>query len=134
MTRQLLALIWMCVAATGAAAKPACYDPKDAQDEMECLSAEMDKAGKKLADYLSAAKARIAADEIKGIKLDAAQAEWLRYRTAHCRDVYQYWIDGTYRDRASAQCVLDLTRARTRDIWSAYLTYVDSTPPLRPEP
>lgn len=131
----MVALVWMCgVAASAVAAKPVCHDSKDNVADIDCMSAEVDKAGEKLADYLATAKEHIATNKTQGISLDAAQAEWLRYRAAHCGDVYQYWIDGTYRHRASAQCMLDLTRARTRDIWSAYLRFRDSTAPLRPEP
>jgi uncharacterized protein YecT (DUF1311 family) len=98
------------------------------------MSAEIDKADKTLREYLEAAKERISRDKITGLNLDATQAEWSRYRTMHCGDVYQYWAEGTYRYRASAQCQIDLARSRTHDIWAAYLTFVDSTPALLPEP
>jgi uncharacterized protein YecT (DUF1311 family) len=98
------------------------------------MSAEIDKADKALRGYLDAAKERLSRDKVKGLNLDAAQAEWSRYRTMHCGDVYLYWVEGTYRYRASAQCQIDLARSRTHDIWAAYLTFVDSTPALLPEP
>ena len=31
-------------------------------------------------------------------------------------------------------CMIEATRARTHDIWTDYLTYVDRTPPVLPEP
>ena len=137
MRRQLVALVWLgsvAASATATAAKPVCDDSKNNAEDKQCMAAEVEKAHEKLADYLAVAKERIATQKIQGVDLDTAQADWLRYRTAHCRDVYQYWIEGTHRHRAGAQCVLELTQTRTRDIWSAYLTFADSTPPLRPEP
>lgn len=121
-------------AATAAPEELLCRDAKNTIEDIKCMSAEVDKANKTLREYLDAAKERIARDKITGPNLDATQAEWSRYRTMHCGDVYQYWAEGTYRYRASAQCEIDLARARTHDIWAAYLTFVDSTPALLPEP
>ncbi len=98
------------------------------------MSAEAEKADLKLAKYLEAAKERIAKDKTNELSLDDAQKAWLNYRSLQCGDVYKYWIQGTYRYRASLQCQIDLTHERTHDIWSAYLTYVDSTPAILPEP
>lgn len=111
-----------------------CRDSKNTVEETECMSAEIKKAENKLADYMSAAKGKVAEDKSIELQLDAAQKAWLTYRDAQCGDVYRYWVHGTYRYRASAQCMLDLTQERTHDIWAAYLTYVDSTPPVKPEP
>lgn len=122
------------VMTTAAAAKLLCHDSKNTVEDTKCMSAEIDKADKTLREYLDAAKERISRDKITGLNLDATQAEWSRYRTLHCGDVYQFWADGTYRYRASAQCQIDLARTRTHDIWAAYLTFVDSTPALLPEP
>jgi len=122
------------VAGTASASEMLCATAQNTVDETKCMSAEIDKADRTLREYLDAAKARISRDQIKGLYLDAAQAEWSRYRKLHCGDVYQYWVDGSYRYRASAQCQIDLARSRTHDIWAAYLTFVDSTPALLPEP
>lgn len=118
-----------------ASAKDAvCDDPKNTVEEMQCLSAAQATADAKLASYLAAAKKRIAADNTIKLNLDKAQNAWQAYRAAQCGDVYSFWGQGSYRNRASAQCALDLTGQRTLDIWSAYLTFVDSTPPVLPRP
>ena len=111
-----------------------CHDQKNDMEDMACMSAEAEKADKKLAKYFEAAKARIASDTSIRLSLDDAQKAWLNYRSLQCGDVYKYWLDGTYRYRASLQCQIDLTQERTRDLWSAYLTHVDSTPPILAEP
>ncbi|MGB9109794.1 MAG: lysozyme inhibitor LprI family protein [Telluria sp.] len=135
MSKRVIAAVSIFIlAATPAAAEQLCPDSKSTVDDTKCMSAEIDKADSILKAYLEAAKERISRDKIAGLNLDAAQAEWSRYRTMHCGDVYQYWAEGTYRYRASAQCQIDLARSRTHDIWAAYLAFVDSTPSLLPEP
>ena len=116
------------------AAEPLCLQAKNTVEDTQCLSGELDKANKVLAEYLNTARERIAKENSAKPQLDASQDAWLRYRLAQCGDVYTYWQAGTYRYRASLECEIALTRSRTRDIWSAYLTYFDNTPPLRPEP
>jgi uncharacterized protein YecT (DUF1311 family) len=134
MKNYLIAVSILGFASTAAAAQPLCRDAKNTVEDTNCMLAESGKADKVLQHYLEAAKERLSRDKVRGLSLDAAQAEWSRYRTMHCGDVYQYWVDGTYRYRASAQCEIDLARSRTHEIWAAYLTFVDSTPPLLPEP
>jgi uncharacterized protein YecT (DUF1311 family) len=99
-----------------------------------CLQAKIDEANARLAKYLATAQARIDKDFGSRPDLKAAQAAWVRYRELECGDLYQFWAQGTYRVLASAQCELRLTRQRTHEVWRAYLTYMDSTPPLLPEP
>jgi len=135
MKKQMIAIASIAgVLGTASAAELLCANASNTVDETKCMSAEIDKADRTLQEYLTEAKDRIARDKVVGLQLDAAQAEWSRYRTRHCGDVYLYWEQGTYRYRASAQCQIDLARSRTHDIWAAYLTFVDSTPALLPEP
>lgn len=129
--------IGLCIslAALNASAKnTVCPASKDTVEDIQCLSAEIEKADKKLANYLLAATTRLAQDATLKLDLSAAQHSWIAYRQAQCGDVYAYWQQGSYRHRASAQCMLDLTQQRTHDIWSAYLTHADSTPAVLSEP
>jgi uncharacterized protein YecT (DUF1311 family) len=120
---------------SAASAKDAlCLESENTIEERNCMSAEVDKVEQKLAKYIEAAKDHIAEDQAIVLSLDEAQKAWLNYRTMQCGDVYTYWLQGTYRYRASLQCALDLTQERTHDIWSAYLTYADSTPAILAEP
>jgi uncharacterized protein YecT (DUF1311 family) len=120
--------------APAGAAELLCAHAKNTIDEARCLSGELDRVDKVLAEYLNAAKERLARENAAKPQLDAAQDAWLKYRSAHCGDVYTYWEAGSYRYRAELECEIKLTRSRTHDIWAAYLTYADSTPALRPEP
>ena len=63
-----------------------------------------------------------------------AQAKWQEYKSKQCEAVYLRWQQGTIRGPKAVRCDLDLTRQRTHRIWSDFLTYPDSTPPILPEP
>ena len=100
----------------------------------DCMIKALDRSEREMERYFNAAIAQMRGQSSKDADLSASQAKWLDYRRAHCADVYDKWRQGTYRHARSAACYLKLTTARTHDIWSAYLTYLDSTPPVLPEP
>lgn len=116
------------------ASETLCLQAKSTVEETQCLSGVLDKDKKVLADYLNAAKERVAKEDSGKPQLDAAQDAWLHYLSAQCGDVYTYWEAGSYRYRADLECEIELTRARTHQIWSAYLRNFGTTPHLRPEP
>jgi uncharacterized protein YecT (DUF1311 family) len=132
--RLFIGVAFSFILTTASAEGLVCHDSADTIKERDCMSTEVDKADKKLSEYIEAAKDRISEDSTVMLSLTETQKAWLSYRTAHCGDVYAYWSQGTYRYRASLQCMLDLTKERTHDIWSAYLTYVDSSAAILPEP
>ena len=66
--------------------------------------------------------------------LNQSQQAWLSYRKAHCDAVYEQWSGGTIRGTMFGGCMLRLTQLRIHVIWQDYLTYMDSTEPLLPEP
>jgi uncharacterized protein YecT (DUF1311 family) len=135
MRKHLAVFLSMSVfAATAGAAEPLCLHEKNTMDEARCLSGELDKSNKLLADYLDAAKQRVANENNGKPQLDAAQDAWLNYRSLQCGGVYAYWEAGSYRYRADLECEIELTHARTHEIWSAYLRNFGSTPHLRREP
>ncbi|QUX96126.1 hypothetical protein C0J08_12250 [Marinomonas sp. CT5] len=69
---------------------------------------------------------------IKAIKV--AQKDWQNYMESHCDSVYTQWRDGTIRGVMAISCKTKLTKQRTHEIWQNFLTYMDSTPPVLPEP
>jgi uncharacterized protein YecT (DUF1311 family) len=115
------------------------------QDMNQCFSARSDKADAVLARYVAAARKRLKA-EIAGAQPDDASAAkalrgfetaehaWAAYRDAECGAVYDYWSGGTIRGTEQLSCQIGLTRLHTRTVWRLWLTYMDSTPPLLPEP
>ena len=105
------------------------------------LLAELGKAETDLQRYLAAARKRLkseAADDA-GAKaalgdLDKTETAWKAYREAQCGAVYDYWQAGMIRTAMELTCEIDLTRQHTHTVWSQWLTYMDSTPPILPEP
>jgi uncharacterized protein YecT (DUF1311 family) len=66
--------------------------------------------------------------------LSASQQSWTAYAEIRCDGVLDQWKGGTVRTLVYLGCKIDATRQRTHDIWSDYLTYWDTTPPVLPEP
>ena len=100
----------------------------------DCLVKAIERSEKEMERYFNAAVAQMRGQSSTDADLFTTQTKWLDYRKAHCTDVYDKWRNGSYRHARSAACYLKLTAARTHDIWSAYLTFIDSTPPVLPEP
>ncbi len=111
-----------------------CLDSKNTLEETQCLNKELDKANKVLAEYLATAQAQINKQNSGKPQIAATQEAWLKYRQAHCGDVYTYEEAGTYRYRADLECEIEATRSRTHEIWSAYMRTFGTSLPLLPEP
>src|ERR1017187_7666760 len=113
---------------------PGCEDAKNTFALTECRANQIGEADAKLQEYLVAARKQVVLRELNPSVIDAEQAAWEAYRTAHCGNLYLYWVAGTIRYEMSGMCMLKLTNDRTVDVWRAYLTYLDSTPPVLPDP
>lgn len=122
-----------CLLASGAA-HAICQDPPGVVPDQECMARELDQAERTLARYFEAARARARQGWDEPLDLVPAQTAWEAYRARHCADVYRKWSAGTHAARAGAMCEITLINQRTHDLWAAYLTYIDRTPPVLPEP
>ncbi|HWF78160.1 MAG TPA: lysozyme inhibitor LprI family protein [Caulobacteraceae bacterium] len=107
----------------------------------DCQAVRLAAAEGELERYLAAARRRLKADAegdagvAKALAgFDRIQAAWRAYRDAECDALYDYWSSGTIRTSIELTCKIDLTRERTHAVWSDWLTYMDSTPPILPEP
>ncbi len=100
----------------------------------QCASIELDSTQVELAKYLEASFRHNAYDPelIESIKV--AQKDWQAYLSSHCDSVYTQWRDGTIRGVMTISCKTKLTKQRTHEVWANFLTYMDSTPPVLPEP
>lgn len=103
-------------------------------DMMACLGEHERAVDAALAKYLFAAQTRIDDSFEAKPDLSRTQAAWVAYRQAQCDDIDTFWRNGTIHAPASAMCYLEITRRRIHEIWSEYLAFPDSTPPLLPEP
>jgi len=135
----MLALTMMILAGASAAEAQAgdCPNAVSTVEINGCLAGELDRANAELHRYVMAAGKRVRQDSDgpgAAAGFDKAEAAWAAYREAECGAVYDYWSGGTIRGAMSLTCRIDLTRAHTHRIWSLWLTYMDSTPPILPEP
>lgn len=126
-----------------APAPDSCEDAVTTVDVSVCLSRVLDRESDRMDGYFAAAIARadelgdriVGADGPEVIEaLQLSQSAWLAYRDAECSAAYAWWSDGTIRGPKTLQCRINLTRERTHHLWSAYLTFPDSTPPVLPDP
>lgn len=101
----------------------------------DCLAAQVERSQARMAHYLEVAKDRYA-DEQPAVRLgiEASQRAFEAYRGIECDTVYEDWKDGTIRGVMSLGCLLGLNDERTHTIWRNWLQYMDSTPPMLPEP
>ena len=100
---------------------------------MDCQKVEIEKYTKKMNTYFAKAL-QIQEDKELITMMKEAQTKWVAYEDAHCSAVYQRWIGGTISGLMSGSCSLRLIKRRTHDIWEEYLTYMDSSKPILPEP
>ncbi|KLV04014.1 hypothetical protein ABT56_15395 [Photobacterium aquae] len=115
-------------------------DPLDCEnafttiDMNRCAAIERDAARVEMERYLNASLAHNAHDPelIEAIK--QAQQDWEQYADSHCKSVYTLWRDGTIRGVMGISCQIETLQQRTHDLWANFLTYMDNTPAVLPEP
>ncbi|MGS0681430.1 lysozyme inhibitor LprI family protein [Shewanella sp. 125m-7] len=100
----------------------------------QCAAQTLDAANIELQTYLAKIYQHKSYDPelVSAIKL--AQVDWQQYLQSHCDSIYTQWRDGTIRGVMTISCKTKLTRQRTHEVWGNFLTYVDSTPAVLPEP
>lgn len=99
-----------------------------------CAAIELEIAEEVLSHYLETSVEHNAVDLELVEAIKVAQKQWQAYAAAHCGAVYTQWRDGTIRGVMGITCRTRLTKQRTHDVWQDFLTYMDSTPPVLPEP
>ena len=62
-------------------------------------------------------------------ELQAAQVAWEGYVDLHCHAVYENYAEATIGSSLFNMCRLELARARTMELWRAYLERSDIEPP-----
>lgn len=100
----------------------------------QCAAIELDAANTELDKYLKASLDHNSFDSKLVAAIKLAQTDWQTYMSSHCDSVYTQWRDGTIRGAMSISCKTKLTKQRTHELWENFLTYMDSTPPVLPEP
>lgn len=111
-----------------------CDDALTTLEINRCAAIELDLAQSELDKYLEVSFEHNANDPELIESIEVAQKDWLDYMSSHCDSVYTKWRDGTIRGVMAISCKTQLTEQRTHEIWANFLTYMDSTPPVLPEP
>ncbi|MDH5910948.1 DUF1311 domain-containing protein [Vibrio splendidus] len=112
-------------------------DCENAMNTLEinhCAAIELETAQAELDKYLAASFEHNDYDAELVASIKKAQDSWQAYMSAHCNSVYTQWRDGSIRGVMALSCKTTLTKQRTHEVWVNFLTYMDSTPPVLPEP
>ncbi|MEZ9622609.1 lysozyme inhibitor LprI family protein [Vibrio sp. 10N.222.55.A3] len=136
MTKLISALIAVCFSFS-ALAYEGVVDCENAMNTIEinhCAAIELESAQAELDKYLAASFEHNAYDAELVASIKKAQESWQAYMTAHCDSVYTQWREGSIRGVMALSCKMTLTKQRTHEVWVNSLTYMDSTPPVLPEP
>ena len=99
-----------------------------------CEGKKLKEAEVKLVQYLAKALEVIKEQKEAFSSLEKSQTAWEEYKDEYCDAVYENWSDGSIRGFMQISCLIKLTNQRTHNIWQDYLTYMDSSPPILPEP
>lgn len=100
----------------------------------DCMAAIRERAGERKDRYLAAAIARHEDRPELTAMIRQSDAAAEAYRDAECGAVYKDWEEGTIRNAMALSCDIALIDEHTRTIWQHWLTYMDSSPPVLPEP
>ena len=100
----------------------------------QCAKLELESAQDTLNQYYQASLERYQEDKELVSAIETSQADWQAYLESHCGAVFTQWRDGTIRGVVTLSCKTMLTKQRTHQLWQYFLTYMDSTPPILPEP
>jgi len=120
--------------AAGREDPPSCPDAITTIDMNQCLAGIAGAREERLQHYLSAALDRNADNPDVAAAIQASQQAFEAYREGECGAVYEDWKGGTIRNAMALGCRIRLTDERTHTVWRNWLTYMDSTPPMLPEP
>lgn len=100
----------------------------------QCASQDWDAARQTMEQYLEASLKHNEENENLVAAIKEAQDGWDNYQNKHCGAVYTQWQGGTIRDVMAFSCKTKLAKQRTHELWESFLTYMDDTPPVLPEP
>ncbi|MEZ9201242.1 hypothetical protein CWN85_03945 [Vibrio splendidus] len=136
MKKVLTVVLLTCLPLLASASDDAidCENAMNTIEINQCAAIELESAQAELDKYLAASFEHNAYDAELVASIKKAQESWQAYMSAHCSSVYTQWRDGSIRGLMALSCKTTLTKQRTHEVWANFLTYMDSTPPVLPEP
>ena len=103
-------------------------------DINQCAAIELQTAETEMQRYFTKSLEHQQHDKELVKAIEYAQKAWRNYTTSHCDSVYTMWREGTIRGVMAISCKTMLTKQRTHELWSQFLTFMDNTPSVLPEP
>ncbi|WP_205393062.1 lysozyme inhibitor LprI family protein [Xanthomonas hydrangeae] len=135
MSMRYILLILTLLSCPALQAAPRCFNPATTAESNACWNDEVGLSQHRLNDYLAAARERAITElNIPAEAFDNAQTAWTSYRELQCDNVRRQWGIATVGQAKAASCLVELNDQRSHDLWKHYLTYIDRTPAIRPEP
>jgi uncharacterized protein YecT (DUF1311 family) len=134
--KKTITAIILCISTINAVEKPEFCTKLEAStiDREHCKHWKMKESEREMNNYLSAAQKRYSDDKKFISLLQKSQAMWIKYSESECLTYEHQWSGGSISTYMYLECKLHMTKQRTYRIWDNYLTFMDSTPPLLPEP
>lgn len=111
-----------------------CQETQTTIEFNDCLIEELQKEKKILSKYVKASIERYKEVPELIAEINIAQRKWEEYVETHCDSIYTLWEEGSIRNAMALSCRIKLNKQRTHNLWSDFLTYMDSSPPVLPEP
>ncbi|OEF27470.1 lysozyme inhibitor LprI family protein [Vibrio rumoiensis] len=111
-----------------------CEQAYTTMDMNTCSAMELKAAQTEMSRYLEASLNQQADDPEVVESIKTAQKDWHNYYTSHCHSVYEKWREGTIRGVMFTSCKTELTKQRTHELWKNFLTFMDDSEPVLPEP
>lgn len=111
-----------------------CQNALSTMEINQCALEKLKFAQTELDQYFAASLEHNAEDAELIKSIQNAQRNWQAYIVSHCDSVYTQWREGTIRGVMAISCKTKLTKQRTHEIWQNFLTYMDSSKPVLPEP
>lgn len=111
-----------------------CENAYSTYDMEYCAAQKSSAADQQMRQYLIASYTQYNYDPNTVEAIKSSQQAWESYKNSHCQAVYKSWNTGSFRGLMSINCHTRLTKQRTHELWLNYLTFMDSTPPILPEP
>ncbi|MFC4726694.1 lysozyme inhibitor LprI family protein [Coralloluteibacterium thermophilus] len=125
--RWLFALVLAAWCGPASADAPDCTGPGAIADADLCMAQDFERLDRALGDAVRDLLAQMEAFAASGAcsscsaeQLDRAQRQWLRFREDDCEAVYAIAADGSGRNQARLDCLIDHTRTRTVQLDTLY--------------
>lgn len=100
----------------------------------QCAAMQLESAQTELSQYVEASVSHHADNSELVAAIEDSQQAWEAYVAAQCDAVHAQWSEGSIRGMMALTCKTELTQQRTHTVWAAFLTTMDDTPPVLPEP